>query len=522
MQSKCCFTYIDSLEAFGGWEVMDMIKKSLVAAGVSVALFLSPSVFADSVQFDPEGKGKSGFTVATWDWLPDSFVGLDAVPNPPLYQTKSFTGVAHGRLGNFLSPTSPPSVLLNTGLNTEYEITFLLKAGQKETTINANTVAFSLDGLAESAFEVYIDDQMNADPLAGTGYGDGVLLMKGTVKYVSGTFSTQALTTLLDAFTGDDWAGQQTVLGNGGSALTVALTEVNPNYFPQAARILDAQFNNSQKLEFKEIDPSKAVFGIATEGTLGATNGAAGSGPNILLQADANMVLTLEEEELGACRMTGGGVTDDGEILLDDTGSPLPIAEAQDGDGNNVNRYQFGGQIGAPTTEPAFGEWTHHQQKGPDGKFTFHAGTASAPDGTLIMTVLCSDPGFCNPARPSAFQQLDADGIGTFKNIQGKSEVGGYPVVIGESLHYFRVHFEDIGEPGPGGKQPHSPECTHVIGTEIDETETDPLKDVCANCADVYQIEIHATSASDSPVIYSVGGFIDNGNIQLHPPTGAN
>ncbi|MBE9573257.1 MAG: hypothetical protein IMF11_21730, partial [Proteobacteria bacterium] len=138
----------------------------------------------------------------------------------------------------------------------------------------------------------------------------------------------------------------------------------------------------------------------------------------------------------------------------------------------------------------------------------FHAGTASAPEGTEILTVACSDPGFCNPARPAPFKQIDFDGIGTFKNVKGELKDDVTP---GVTLHYFRVHVEDIGEAGPGGKQPKSGDCTHTPGTPI------VVPDDCETCPDVYQIEIHASNDPASQVIYSVGGFIKGGNLQIHP-----
>ena len=65
------------------------------------------------------------------------------------------------------------------------------------------------------------------------------------------------------------------------------------------------------------------------------------------------------------------------------------------------------------------GEWTHTNHRGPAGKFTFHGGTSSAPEGTEIDEIRCSDPGGCSPSGnpPSPVKQLDFDGIGTFKNI---------------------------------------------------------------------------------------------------------
>jgi len=223
-----------------------------------------------------------------------------------------------------------------------------------------------------------------------------------------------------------------------------------------------------------------------------------------------------------ACRMTGGGVSKDGgEILLPElTKQGIPIegtvAEAADAENPDLDRYQFGGQIGAPTvSQPQpYGEWTHHQQKGPMGMFTFHAGTASAPEGTEIDIVTCSDPGYCDPARPAPAKQIDLEGVGTFKNVRSgplKGLVVPDNNKIQRTLHYFRVHVEDIGEPGSGSQQIKDDNCEHVIGTLIEEGD-------CAICPDVYQIEIHETELQSSPVLYSVGGFIDNGNLQIHPP----
>ncbi len=247
-------------------------------------------------------------------------------------------------------------------------------------------------------------------------------------------------------------------------------------------------------------------------------------GPDVPMHFGSNdpaVYRPLEEELPGECRMTGGGVTEDGLILLPElTNQGIPIegtvAEATNAEDPDLDRYQFGGQAGAPTaSQPQpFGEWTHHQQKGPSGKFTFHGGTASAPEGTEIDVVTCSDPGFCNPARPAPFKQIDFEGVGTFKNVQSgplKGLVVPDNNKVKRTFHYFRVHVEDIGEAGPGGAQPKSPDCTHIIGTEI------VVPDDCENCPDVYQIEIHESTDPSSLVIYSVGGFIDNGNLQIHP-----
>jgi hypothetical protein len=205
------------------------------------------------------------------------------------------------------------------------------------------------------------------------------------------------------------------------------------------------------------------------------------------------------------CRVTGGGIDDNG--MWDGT-------HGQGDDATNV--YTFGGQAGAPggAQPQPYGEWTHHQKNGPDGSFVFHAGTASAPPGTEIDRIECSDPGWCMQARPAPSKQIDFEGVGTFKNIRN-STVSGAGAVAGESYHWFEVHIEDLGEPGKGGKQePPSDECP-----------PDGSAGAIANCdcPDFYEITIYAPFDPDSEspnttdVIYHVHGYIRGGNLQIHP-----
>lgn len=232
------------------------------------------------------------------------------------------------------------------------------------------------------------------------------------------------------------------------------------------------------------------------------------SGVNYPLAFFANVDGSQNQGNLaleGECRMTGGSVDVNGNILL---GTEVSGTD---------DRFQTGGQIGAPTAslpQPA-GEWTHHQQTGTDGKFTFHSGTASAPEGTRIISVTCSEPGYCQPARPAPFKRIAWDGIGSFKNIDSATLLAACPTLDTRepSLHYYRALVEDIGEPGAGGVQLKKKTCNHVIGTPISATD-------CKSCPDAYQIEVHCTTDPDSAVIYSIGGFIDGGNFQIHPIVG--
>lgn len=243
------------------------------------------------------------------------------------------------------------------------------------------------------------------------------------------------------------------------------------------------------------------------------------------------------EEALG-CRLTGG-------------------LNATFDTGDGINRYTSGGQVGANTgaqPQPK-GEWTHTQHEGPAGDFTFRGGTSSAPEGSEIDAIRCSDPGGCKPSGnpPSPVKQLDFDGIGTFKNIGKDDKVPDF-VTAGANVtaegngnknfdgtyHWFEVNIDDLGEPGntnpkknPGDVDPEL--CPSIGFGEKGEPGTE--NSAICECSDFYRITIYdGVNAEDivknpdgsidpgqlnrTDVIYEVWGPIDGGNYQIHGPTG--
>jgi hypothetical protein len=232
----------------------------------------------------------------------------------------------------------------------------------------------------------------------------------------------------------------------------------------------------------------------------GADNSSRMTGPDRTRMAES---LCPPEAE---CRVTGGGVDRNGN--WDGT-----LARGHDNE--DRDRYQFGGQAGANTAlqpQPK-GEWTHHQQRGPSGSFVFHAGTASAPEGTEIDLIQCSDPGWCSPAREAPAKQIDFYGVGTFKNMNDVPAIIGDNVVVGVSLHRFEVNIDDAGEPGKSGKKDVSicPDQGFGLhgGAEF----------VNCECFDFYRITIYADE-TPTTIIYQVSGYIKGGNLQIHPLTG--
>jgi len=216
-----------------------------------------------------------------------------------------------------------------------------------------------------------------------------------------------------------------------------------------------------------------------------------------------------------------------------------------------------------------WGDWEHNHHSGPDdsnsvtgGKFAFHSGTAAAPNEAFIKSVLCADPGWCVQARPAPFKQIYWEGTGVFHNAKGPKGTDVALPIFGEcganqptpysnkadgTLHYYKAHVSDFGEPAGRFQKP-------IAGCQKDESCTDrepnqsveisdcalgdvclvdaiddPVKtalhplcmaQTCSECPDEYEIEIHCTADPASPVAYRVSHEIREGNFQLHPPVG--
>lgn len=440
-----------------------------------------------------------GATVSTFlAWATGAVVGDTVIVN--VHGHARLNAMLDSNGGNVAPPTLSKDGATCTAGTGCYEITAAFSGEETGTLIAPGIIQFtSLTGSFRFYFDDTPDSQVgNTDSTppgpVNNNFIDGVPFLTGTLVGVSGLF----------------------MQGVGGQNLLRSVVDTyDANYIqtdPAATsvRLSGATFDTLITLPgtFDAFVPDGDPIGLSSYIVQAA---------DLVLKADANTEFSaIEENVLEGCRMTGGGVDGKGEITL------TRLATAT---GTGGNRYTFGGQVGAPTAaQPQpFGEWTHHQQKGPAGDFMFHLGTASAPEQTRILTVECKDPINCNPARPAPFKQLDFTALGVFKSIHSgplKNKPGVVPGA-GGSVHFVRVHVEDLGEPGAGGKQVTNPICEsiHQIGANVGDPNTsEDAALVCTNCADVYTIEIHLTANPTSDVIYSVSGFIDGGNLQLHPP----
>jgi hypothetical protein len=510
------------------------------ALAVLIGLFMAGTAVADLslVKLSTAGNGTYDITgVREFDWQSSGdLVVVDALPVPAVANgqvvntfaawaaaavpgdTVTFNIHLHARLNAMIDPNggdvSPPT-LSKDGATCQagagcFEITAAGSGEESATLVAPGVLAFNSIVANYKFFFDSTPDSNVANPgnQAPTSFANGVAMLEGTSVAVAGTF----------------------VGGVGGSNLiSNTVSSYNANFIetdtPGLVTLNATTFDNLVTFA----GSLQAIINVGQP---------AGLAPYIVLQADQRFKIdsnsefaALPQQQPENCRVTGGGNdVDENLIVSDNLNQAFPnFATLFPGyafDANNPNKYTYGGQVGAPSllAPGPFGEWTHHQKFGQTDDFVFHAGSHSAPKDTRITTVVCSDPEACKPAVANAgFKQIDFEGTGSFRSLKKNGSVNGFPVVTdqggGGTRHYFRVHIQDLGEPGgTGGKKQHA--CTitpgDILGTGGQK------KKPCADCPDVYQIEIHATTDPASPIIYTVGAFVDGGNLQIHPPVGGN
>jgi hypothetical protein len=202
-----------------------------------------------------------------------------------------------------------------------YEITVVISATENITRLTANTTRFVLAAsqTANSFVEVYYDPNQNANPLAGTGYNDGLLILQATPTAAqpnTGVFSDAAPQPNplpnFDGFGANNYANAgpggtniTSIVNAGGTKLSAVITYVNSTFFVaptggDAGRQLHVgdiiNFDLGHSASFDKIDPSHLFAGVKNAGTgggpapavmpaLGSVNGT--SGPDFQIQAIA-------------------------------------------------------------------------------------------------------------------------------------------------------------------------------------------------------------------------------------------
>jgi len=297
-------------------------KSSPVVTAVLLAIGGMGAAQAGVIKFDTQTSGV--IEVGSLDWTVDNALAEGAVPlslDPT--QPTEFEVYFQASLGNFVDGGG--SVINNTGLNTDYEIT--IEMGFSELGVGSSIQGIgdiatfsSPNPLAVNFVTMYYDTSIDANTLAGTGYNDGDVILQAVIvnndtsfflPYVTDSDGDGILDTpdfqLLDQFGADDWGGTQTVVGSGGGSLTGDVTSVDSNYFLEdfTQLVLDLFFNTSNITPYNQTDPALMVVGNSSD--IGAINGI--SGPDFLFQADANSsFLSTPVPEPGSLALLGLGL----------------------------------------------------------------------------------------------------------------------------------------------------------------------------------------------------------------------
>jgi hypothetical protein len=235
---------------------------------------------------------------------------------------ESFRVLTQAKLGEFQNPSGVE--VTGTGLGTDFEWTVVIAFTETLTTLLDTTgsgfedfARFTADPNQSSLLQIYYDASSNSNPLAGTGFNDGTLILEAQlVNAAQGTFTvTEVLSDpddedsplvpqvgLLDQINDDDWAGTQTIVGSGSTGvLDWAVSSVNNAFFPEvfAGSVISMNLlfgNVSQQTPFNQVDPAlqlwDAIAGAANTSNVGAVNLL--DGPDGLLQTDFNSSFVTE------------------------------------------------------------------------------------------------------------------------------------------------------------------------------------------------------------------------------------
>jgi len=269
-------------------------------------------------QFNPTGGGAPGaLTITGFDPLPGSALaqGAAAAINNARSNgggdvaANQFTLVYQAALGSLLPPGNTP------GLNSTYQITFTGVVREFVQSVNGSTAVFGVSGNQAGSFlNMYQNNGVTYSDFNGTGFTNGTLILTATPvpTNTAGNFSNTGGSQALDqhaSATGAQafWNGTSTVGGFGGSVIDFKVNTADANYFITGlpANVLSATFSSTQNLPFTSVDPSRAFFNGATT-NVGSINGL--TGPDVLLQADANINVVPEPSSLCLTALGVGGL----------------------------------------------------------------------------------------------------------------------------------------------------------------------------------------------------------------------
>jgi hypothetical protein len=279
--------------------------KYLVLATATLGIVASSLSRADTIVWDPDGSGNSPtLTMNSFQFGAGNSLFQGSIP---FTQGDTFQLFFQAQLNSVVTNTGiqVTPIGLNAsgavGAVTPFEITVVGSVTESVTNINATNpprTTFRVTGTqaSNSFLELYYDTNQNANPLQGTGYNDGKLILRGMPFAPNPDVGTFSLTNPepsaspnFDSFATNDYATAgpgnaniTSILGIGATKMDVSVTFVDPAFFV-AANGTGRQVKNgdiltfdiSQSVPFDKVDPSRKFVAVANAGTAsGPTPGA--------------------------------------------------------------------------------------------------------------------------------------------------------------------------------------------------------------------------------------------------------
>lgn len=266
---------------------------------------------ADIILIDPNGGGSGGpYAVGSVDFLQGNSLADQALTGGVGHQ---WTLYYQAVLGSLVDPIG--NVITGTGLNTSYQITAVAGITVETISLSPSTFVFERAAAPSTNFlRLYYDTNVNANALAGTGYNDGLLILDSTANDDMFGFLTfqGGPSVALDQFNVNNWPGTLTRPAIGAFAVSADISYVDPLFFSTVNpfdSIAVVFTNSSEALPYRETDPSVQFWTGAgfTPSQIGAINGL--SGPDALVQADANASFQVEAIPEASSLILGGLAT---------------------------------------------------------------------------------------------------------------------------------------------------------------------------------------------------------------------
>lgn len=263
---------------------------------------------ADIILIDPNGGGSGGpYAVGSIDFLQGNSLADQVLTGGVGHQ---WTLYYQAVLGSLVDPIG--NVITGTGLNSSYQITAVAGVTVETVSISPSTFVFERAAAPTTNFlRLYYDSSVNANALAGTGYNDGLLILDTTANNDMFGFLTfqGGPSVALDQFNVNNWPGTLTRPAVGAFAVSAEVLYADPLFFSTVNpldTIAMVFTNSSEVLPYRETDPSVQFWDGAgfIPSQVGAINGL--SGPDALVQADANASFQVEAIPEASSLILGG------------------------------------------------------------------------------------------------------------------------------------------------------------------------------------------------------------------------